>query len=257
MQRRTIYSCIGAFILTTTCYASNAQTTAKDSSIKMRKNIIRYNLTGALFFGIDKYIVLGYERVLSPHRSISINVGNAALPKLTSISVDSFKTQKQTDRKGFNASIDYRFYLSKENKFNAPRGVYIGPYYSYNHFENEQNWEHTKNGTTNKLMTTSKFNINTIGFELGYQFILWKRVALDLVMIGPGLGFYKYKATYNSNVTLSAEEKQNLYDALQQLLVQKFPGMNAVFSDKEIDANGTLQTRTLGYRYIAHIGYNF
>lgn len=257
MQRKVVYSCITALVLSICSYAVHAQMSSGDSSIKMRKNVIRYNLTGALLFGIDKYIVLGYERVLSPRQSISINVGNAALPKLTSLSIDSFKTQKQTDRKGFNASIDYRFYLSKENKFNAPRGVYIGPYYSYNHFENEQNWEHTKNGTTNKLTTMSKFNINTIGFELGYQFILWKRLALDLVMIGPGLGFYKYKATYESNVNLSAEEKQKLYDALQQLLVQKFPGMNSVFSDKQIDASGTLQTKTLGYRYIAHIGYNF
>jgi hypothetical protein len=153
--------------------------------------------------------------------------------------------------------VDYRFYLSDENKFDAPRGIYIGPYYSYNQFENEQEWEHIRSSATNNLITRSKFNIHTVGFEVGYQFIFWKRLAIDLVMIGPGLGFYKYKVKFDSNVNLSPEGKQQLFNALQQLLVQKFPGMNYVFDDKLIDANGSLQTRAIGYRYIAHIGYNF
>jgi hypothetical protein len=255
MQRKIICSYV-VFVLNMVSLPVFAQV-KEDSNNRVRKNIIRYNLTGALFFGADKYIVLGYERIVSPRQSFSINMGNAALPKLTSLITDSFQTQKQIQRKGFNASVDYRFYLSDENKFDAPRGIYIGPYYSYNQFENEQEWEHIRNSTTNSLTTRSKFRIHTVGFEVGYQFIFWKRLAIDLVMIGPGLGFYKYKATFDSNVNLSPEGKQQLFNALQQLLVQKFPGMNYVFDDKFIDANGSLQTKAIGYRYIAHIGYNF
>src|SRR5690242_68605 len=96
----------------------------QDSTAKIYKNVIRYNLTGALLFGVDKYVVLGYERVISPRKSVSINFGTAALPKLVSIQTDSFQTKKEGDRKGFNLSIDYRFYLAKENKFNAPHGLY-------------------------------------------------------------------------------------------------------------------------------------
>src|SRR6185436_5977087 len=91
------------------------------------KNIIRYNLSGALLFGADSYIILGYERVISPHQSFSINIGRASLPKLVSISTDSFNSQK-SKRSGFNFSADYRFYLAKENKFETPHGFYIGPY---------------------------------------------------------------------------------------------------------------------------------
>jgi len=36
----------------------------KDSSMRTYKNVVRYNLSGALLFGFSKYIVLGYERVL-------------------------------------------------------------------------------------------------------------------------------------------------------------------------------------------------
>jgi hypothetical protein len=230
---------------------------AVDSSQKtpQHKNVIRYNLSSGLLFGFDKYIVLGYERVLSPRQSISVNVGRASFPKLVSIVTDSFNVERDADRSGVNASIDYRFYLARENKYLAPRGVYIGPYYSYNHLTSETKWDYKNSGSSKFVDVNSTFNIHTVGFELGYQFILWKRLALDMVLVGPGLGFYNYKANFNSNI--SAANKEQLLVALEQLLTQKFPGMNYVFSDKTIDSNGTLKTNSIGYRYIVHIGYNF
>ncbi|HEY6953594.1 MAG TPA: DUF3575 domain-containing protein [Flavisolibacter sp.] len=229
--------------------------TAQGDSTKMYKNVVRYNLSGAMFFGVDKYIVVGYERVLTPRKSVSINFGAAAMPKLVSISTDSFQIEKSGDRKGYNFSVDYRFYLGKENKFSAPHGLYIGPYYSYNHFDNKQEWSHTTSTGTSLANSSSKFNIHTFGFELGYQFIIWKHFALDLVMIGPGLGFYKYESTITSNLT--EEQKAQLRETLKQTLTQKFPGMNYVFSDQTIDADGVMKTSNIGFRYIIHIGYNF
>ena len=74
-------------------------------------------------------------------------------------------------------------------------------------------------------------------------------------MFGPGFGIYNYKAKFESNV--SAESKEQLLDGLEQLLTQKFPGMNYVFSDEEFDANGVMKTNTIGYRYMVHIGFAF
>jgi hypothetical protein len=219
------------------------------------KNIIRYNLSGGLLFGASHYVVFGYERLLSPRQSISINFGRASLPKLVSISTDTFEVQKDQKRSGYNFSVDYRFYLASENKHKAPHGLYIGPYYSYNKFTNEAQWTHTNSTTSNKVVSNTKFTIHTVGFELGYQFIFWKRLALDLVLAGPGLGFYNYKATFDSNIPPATKEQ--LQKALKQLLTQKFPGMNYVFSDKTLDANGVMKTNTIGYRYIIHLGFNF
>jgi hypothetical protein len=218
---------------------------------------VRYNLSGPLLFGFDKYIILGYERILSQKRSISINFGRAALPRIISFITDSFQTNREGKRNGMNASIDYRFYLSKENRFAAPRGLYIGPYYSYNHFENEKQWERTNSRGSNEIVTNTNFNIHTFGFELGYQLILWKRLSLDMVMVGPGVGFYKYEASFTGSTSLNADDKGQLLDALEQFLVQKFPGMNYVFSDKKLDADGVLKTSALSYRYILHVGYAF
>lgn len=225
------------------------------SKEKQYKNVIRYNLSSAMVFGIDKYIVFGYERVIAPRQSFSVNLGRASMPKITSLLTDSFSVEKDQKRSGYNISVDYRFYLARENKYLPPHGFYVGPYYSYNHFETENDWIHKNNNASNNITSKTNFNINTIGFELGYQLILWKRFAIDLVMVGPGLGFYKYKATFDGNI--DPAKKEQLFDGLKQLLVQKYPGMNFVFSDTEIESDGVMTKSTIGYRYLIQIGFVF
>jgi hypothetical protein len=233
-----------------------AQSVQDSSWEKAHKNIIRYNLSGPLLFGFDKYILVGYERVIKPGQSMSFNIGAVGLPKFVSIVTDSFDLKKDTKNSGFNVSLDYRFYLKKENKFVAPRGIYIGPYYAFNRFNRENEWANKQaNGTMDMVSTTTKFDIHTIGFQLGYQFVFWKRLALDLIMIGPGLSSYHLQTKFDGN--LSTEKQELLYDAVQQLIEQKFPGMNVVFKDQEIDANGLISKWSIGYRYMINIGFNF
>jgi hypothetical protein len=232
-----------------------AQDTTAEGNKHPYKNVIRYDLSGALIFGIDHYIVFGYERLIGHRQSISINFGRASLPKIISLATDSFSTSKDLKRTGYNFSVDYRFYLARENKYAPPHGFYIGPYYSFNDFQKDNVWNHKNSTASSNITTHSNFNIHTVGFELGYQLIVWKRLALDFIMVGPGLGFYHYKASFDSNIDVATQEQ--LLDGLKQLLTQKFPGMNVVFSDKEFSADGVMKTSAIGYRYIFHIGFNF
>lgn len=254
MQRRAkfILTCIGLL-------AAGAAARGQDSiraSHRPYKNVIRYDLSGALLFGIDKYLVFGYERVLGPHQSISLNIGPASLPKLISIATDSFALSSDKKRSGFNISLDYRFYLAKENRYDPPHGLYIGPYISYNHFHRENDWSYTHGSSSQQVISTSTdFHIYTIGGEIGYQFVVWKRLAIDLIMIGPGFSRYNLHADIRN--TLSDDAKQQVQSALKQIITQKFPGMNYVFSDKQFDANGRIRTWDVGYRYIIHIGFVF
>src|SRR3954471_2098550 len=74
-----------------TCLLSNLAY-SQDSTFMGYKNVVRYDLSGGMLVGIDKYIVFGYERVLNSRSSISFNVGRAGLPKIvrTVVSTDSF-----------------------------------------------------------------------------------------------------------------------------------------------------------------------
>ena len=76
------------------------------------KNVIRYNLTPTLVLGTGSY-VFGYERVLKPHRSFSINAGFIQMPKVGSNILDTLQIDRVSKRNGFSFAADYRFYFKK------------------------------------------------------------------------------------------------------------------------------------------------
>jgi hypothetical protein len=223
---------------------------------KVHKNTFRFNITNPLILS-SKSLIFGYERVLNNHRSFSVNFGQASFPSLSLVSSDSLKANSNGGEKGFNFSVDYRFYLSKENKFDAPRGVYIGPYYSYNFNERKNEWtlKSTNGGTPQSIESKTSLSIHTVGFELGYQFILWKRISLDMILAGPGLSFYDLKASLASN--LSEADRQKFFEALNDALAAKFPGYNQVVDEGEFQRKGSTNTTSLGFRYMIMVGYRF
>src|SRR5687767_9338607 len=111
-----------------------------NSSTKKYKNVIRYNLSGALIFGFNRNIIFGYERVIGKNQSISVNFGKASFPDIIAITTDSLGVTGDRKNSGTNFSIDWRFYLAKENKYSIPHGLYIGPYYSFNGLNRDNNF---------------------------------------------------------------------------------------------------------------------
>ncbi len=223
---------------------------------KSLKNTIHLNFSQPIFFG-EKNIILGYERVINKRQSFSINIGTAVFPDLVSDERDSTRLIKANKNGGYNLSGDFRFYLTKINKVDAPRGVYVGPYISYVHYTDEQEWEIRKaNEPSVTAKTDSWFNIFSIGAELGYQFVFWRRLAVDLVLLGPGISHYHLNCKAIGPL-ISEEEKDQIRERFQQAIEDKFPGTVFVFKGHEINKEGTLRTWELGFRYIVHIGFRF
>jgi Protein of unknown function (DUF3575) len=236
-------------------FASQGQAVPDSSKAdKYFKNTIRYNLSGPLLFGFN-YIVFGYERVLNNKQSISVNAGRAVLPKIVEFSTDDVTLTSNRNNSGINFSVDYRFYMAKENRHRAPRGIYLGPYYSYNQFNRESEWKLNQSSGSTTLGAETKMDIHTIGAELGCQFILWNRLALDFIMVGPGFSNYKINTKTDGN--LSAADQEKLLEGIEEMLSQKFPGMDIVLEDQSFSGKGTINTWATGYRYIFHIGFRF
>lgn len=263
MKKSHSICCKGTLILLSvfvwSSFNLNAQTV--DSLAKPErefKNTIRFNITNPLIFG-GKSLIFGYERVLKNNKSFSINIGQASLSPFNFLDDTELKAKSILNEGGFHISGDYRIYLSKLNKYNAPRGVYIGPYYSYNTFRKEHSWEFTKDGTGTPQIVDSdlKINIHTVGFELGYQFVFWNRFSVDMILLGPGIAGYKLKADVGGNLT--NEDRQLFFDKLNEGLKDKFPGYSGTIgkNDGEFQKNGTKSTTSLGYRYMVQIGYRF
>jgi hypothetical protein len=236
--------------------AQTSDTVAKPT--REFKNTIRFNVTNPLIFG-GKSLIFGYERILKNNKSFSINIGQAALPNLENGFSDEFRNKTVLSQGGFHISGDYRFYLSKLNKYGAPRGVYIGPYYSYNRYSKGHSWEYTEIGTTTPKNFNSDLSlkIQQVGFELGYQFVFWKRFSVDLILLGPGIASYKVNAGVEGNLT--DEERQLFFEKLNQALKDKFPGYSGAVGDGdgEFEKKGYRSTTSLGYRYMINLGYRF
>jgi hypothetical protein len=252
---KKILGTIGVFTLInlTFIFTCTGQELAKEK--KELKNTVWINVFNPI---IDsKYIVLGYERVLKNNQTFTVNVGRFSLPKFNIIDTDKLGLTGEYKDWGINTSVDYRFYLGKLNKYNAPRGVYLAPYYSFNHFNRENKWT-LKNPDAPvdiDIVTELTLNIHTLGGQLGYQFIFWRRLALDLVLIGPGVGFYGFNVKLNTS--LEPDDEALFFQKLNEALKDKFPGYDLVIESGEFEKKGSAKTTTLGFRYMIHIGFRF
>ena len=224
---------------------------------KVYKNTIRLNVTNPLIFG-DKAIVLGYERLISEYQSLSINFGQAALREFNQEEFESDTSvmiNGSSKDKGYNITVDYRFYLATENKHKAPRGIFIGPYASHVRVNREGAWDLSTQSFHGPVNTEVKFRMSSIGVELGYQFVLWKRVSLDFVLVGPGLAWYSLEA--NVDTDLSLEAQSVLFEEINGLLKNTFPGYSYVVDTIDFKKTGSAKSTNLGYRYAVHLGYRF
>jgi hypothetical protein len=220
------------------------------------KNTIRYNLTNQWFFGTNN-VIFGYERVIKPYQTASINFGLASFPELGSISLDSIELNKASTGSGFNLAFDYRFYLKNENRHLAPRGIYVGPYFSYNLMKRRNTLDAIfDNGSEVNLELNHQLTIIATGFELGYQFVFLKdRLALDLILLGPGVGFYQYNA--NLGTSLSLENEGKVLEAIKNVLIEKYPGANIVFEGHSMRSRDVSYSANFNYRFVFQVGYRF
>jgi hypothetical protein len=220
---------------------------------KELKNTVWINIFNPI---IDvKYIVFGYERVLKNNQSFTFNIGRFSLPKFGSTYSSSAQIQKSYKDVGINTSVDYRFYLGKLNKHSAPRGVYLAPYYSFNYFNRENTWLLDSPSFDGEVVTDLTLNIHSVGGQLGYQFVFWRRLAIDLVLFGPGVGFYGFKVKLDT--TLEPSDESLFFNELNEMIKEKFPGYDLVIESGEFQRKGSVNLTSLGFRYMIHIGFRF
>ena len=138
-----------------------SQSIRGQDAIENRRNTIKLDLTSNLLF--RNALNFSYERVRRPNQTYAITVGYQEFPKLTSIGTGIVTTDDSKKRTGFKVGGEYRFYLKKENKYQAPHGVYIGPYASYLNFNNERDLRITAdNGTVQLTLFSNQISTYSI-----------------------------------------------------------------------------------------------
>jgi hypothetical protein len=225
---------------------------AQDSIMQsQRRNTIKLDITSNFLY--RNALIISFERIIKPNQSFSITAGYQEFPRTSSLG-QGIAVKDDRKRYGHKYGGEYRFYLRKENKHQVPRGVYIGPYFTNHSFKNERVLEIDNNGTSEEAILNSKLSIFNVGFQLGYQFVLNNRWTIDLVFVGPSISHYRYKLDLTSTYAFDKEDIQNeiILD-----LIDRFPLLEDVISDKEATDRGRLNSWSFGYRYQLQIGYHF
>lgn len=233
-------------------FISMQVTNAQDSTdVAFRKNTIKLDLTGNLIY--DNSFNLSYERLLKPNQSLVLTVGYLEFPTIISLG-EEIQGDKRDDRSGFKYGAEYRFYLKKENKFSAPRGVYIGPYFTGIGFKSDRNIVYTGTEEPEEANLRTRIGIFSIGAQLGYQFVFNDRWSLDLVLVGPSYSRYNFKTQLSGDFEFNEDEIRN---EILKALIDKFPALDDLLDEKELSSSGNLDTWALGYKYQFLIGYRF
>jgi len=241
------------FVLFALVSTANAQADRRDSTLK---NTVRINLTPWLVTGNWGSATLGYERVLWRRQTVSINLGHLQLPPIVTTKQGSpVEWINNLHNSGFTASLDYRFYF-KRNKYAAPDGLYWGPYMTYYYFDNKAGLALYKNNVAQGNGTVQTYvNMTMVGAQLGYQFILGKHWTIDLIMFGPGVGFYSAQFNLDAEGGLEGDPEylQGVYDALISL----FPAAEQLFEEQQVDVKGRKSFNGAGFRTVIQVGYRF
>ncbi|HAC24614.1 MAG TPA: hypothetical protein DCE81_06830 [Cytophagales bacterium] len=229
-----------------------ASVCAQDTlSLPGRRNTIKVEFTSFALY--RQPIVLSYERVVKRNQSMVFTAGLQKFPAVLNLGQGIF-VSRDISASGHKLGFEYRFYLKKENKFAAPRGVYIGPYISYLGFSNQRDLTVDVNGTPESATLKTRFSIINPGVQLGYQFVLNNRWAIDLIFIGPSVSNYRGKMTLEGNFTFDPENVQN---EILQNMIDRFPALEDLLTDGTVDREGTINTWSYGFRYQIQVGYHF
>ncbi len=222
---------------------------------KVLHNTLRINVTNPLLFG-DQCWIIGYERTFNNNQSFSVNAGTFSFPRLIEFNTDSIEdVTKSFKSQGISLSCDYRFYLHKLNKFSAPRGVYIGPFFSFNRLNRDFDFDVNTATYTGLVNMDFTFQVITLGVQLGYQFVFWNRFTVDMILIGPGISNYKFSADLST--TFDADEEEALFEEINKKLQEKIPGYSLVIEPGEFKETGSVKTTSLGFRYVIMLGFRF
>lgn len=232
---------------------------AQDSSIAgsstegRMNNVIKYNLSASLLY--DNSLHFSYERVMKKkNQSISIFGGPAQFP--VDLSIVNVNEGSNRSKSGYVIGADYRFYLSKENKYAAPHGIYVAPFVASYQFSNSKDVEYTDSaGEKNNLGLDTKVTFFNIGAQLGYQFVIKKHFVIDFVMFGPALTSYRFKANINGDI--STVDKESLAAQVIDALKEKYPLLNDLAKGEDVSKDGVEAFWSVGFRYNISIGYRF
>jgi len=220
----------------------------------VHKNVIKFNPTPMLLWS-NKNITLSYERVLNKKQTIALTLGYLEFPSLFADTIAQLVNITSRTKYGINVALEYRFYLMQRNVRPTPDGLYLAPFMSYYGYHFQNGLDIIPMSSDSAGMLKANFYVFNLGVELGYQFVFWKRVTLDLVLVGPAMSYYGGGVDISGNINM--EEMKEIHEDLYNKIKEKYPLIDQIVINKSFRQNGKLDLFSIGFRYVIQIGFHF
>ena len=186
----------------------------QDSIVVQRKNVVKFLPLNLPFQSIS----FEYERRINDRNSVTLGIG---LPNKKSLigryGIDGGSDLKAADLGTMHIRAAYRHYTGHRM---LPQGFYIEPYLKYQNINGTAKITGVDNQTSQPYSAGVDVKLNTmnLGFQLGTQFLIAKRVSLDLYFLGLEAGFLSGNVTATSpNLSDAVNVKKDIQDAIADL----------------------------------------
>jgi hypothetical protein len=220
------------------------------------RNVIKINPTPMLLFSNIRNITLSYERLIKDNQSVAMQAGYLDFKGIFTDTVAGIiKFTGNQNQPGMNLAFDYRYYPFARNRRPAPDGVYIGGYMSYSGFMLKNTFDILHTTVDQDGQINGTINVVNLGFDLGYQFIFWKRLSLDLLVFGPSVNITASRGTIEGN--LDEDELNKIDEELVQKIVDKFPVLGEIFGSDNLSFSNKQTKFGTGFRYSISVGFHF
>jgi len=220
----------------------------------IHKNVIKLDPTPMLLWSM-KNVTISYERILNPSQSITLSIGYLEFPSLFGDTILNLVKITSRKKSGINIAMEYRFYLMKRNARPIPDGIYIAPFVSFYGYQFKNGIDVLHTSIDSAGMINGKIFVLNAGAEMGYQFVFWKRLTLDFVLIGPAVSYYGGSVGISGNI--SVDKIKNLHEDLYNRLVEKYPLVSGYVVNRSFSGNGKVDLFSIGFRYLIQIGFHF
>ncbi len=183
------------------------------SSTLERKNVVKFLPINLPFQSIS----FEYERMINAKNSFTLGVG---LPNQKSLigkyGIKDDKKLKTAELGTMHIRAAYRHYFGKRM---LPKGFYIEPYLKYQDIKGMASIEgKVDQNVPYKGDIDVKLNTMNLGFQLGTQFLIAKRVSLDFYSLGLEAGLLSGNVTATSDQIADADNiKADIEDAIADL----------------------------------------
>ena len=154
-----------------------------------RSNIIKLNIPNLTFGNLT----LNYERLLSARNSVALNLGYIRPQKPASLldSALNFEEGEVGEFSGLTVTAEYRIYGKKKG---AGKGFYYGPYARYANHKLVFNTDIEDNLTN----ADTRLSAVGLGAQIGVQWLIKDRIAIDWGIIGVAAQWYNFSSTFTA-----------------------------------------------------------